>query len=191
MADYSLLTVVNLLLDPHSPALICKTCQYALAVSKSQVTSHLSEKHRISLDSRRHITPLIRSLNILNPTDLPPRHDHSLVHPHLKVYGGYACVSCIYRTINLDKMTRHVSSCCPPPRVPSRRRQDPDAPIRRFFFRPGYAEPATAVPSVWSFTLNFPFHIFLPDLPLLEPCLAAPLALASSLRPPPPFHTSF
>ena len=41
MADYPLLTAVNLVLDPQGPALICKTCQYALALSKSQVTSHL------------------------------------------------------------------------------------------------------------------------------------------------------
>jgi hypothetical protein len=88
MADYSLLTVVNLLLDPQGPALICKTCQYALAVSKSQVTSHLWEKHRTSLESRRDITPLIRSLNIPNPTDIPLRLDNSPVHPHLKVYDG-------------------------------------------------------------------------------------------------------
>jgi hypothetical protein len=27
-------------------------------------------------------------------------------------------------------MTRHVSSCCPPPRAPSRRRQNPDALYR-------------------------------------------------------------
>lgn len=41
MADYPLLTAVNLVFDPDGPALICKTCQYALAVSGSQVTSHL------------------------------------------------------------------------------------------------------------------------------------------------------
>jgi hypothetical protein len=41
MADYSLLTVVNLVFDPDGPALICKACQYALAVSESQVTLHL------------------------------------------------------------------------------------------------------------------------------------------------------
>jgi hypothetical protein len=130
MADNLLLTVVNLLLDPHGPALICKTCQYALAVSKSQVTSHLWEKHRISLESRRDITCLIRSLNIPNPTSLLARPDHCLIHPHLKAYGGYACVSCEYRTINLNKMTRHVSSCCLPPTAPTKRRQNPDALYR-------------------------------------------------------------
>jgi hypothetical protein len=101
MADHSLLTAVNLVLDPRGPALICKTCQYALAVSKSQVTSHLWEKHKISLASRRDITSYIHSLNIPNPVNLPRRPDRSFVHPHLKVYGGYACLSCIYRTINL------------------------------------------------------------------------------------------
>jgi hypothetical protein len=85
----------------------------------------LWETHRISLESRRDITHLIQSLNIPSPATLPRLPDHSLVHPYLRVYSGYACVSCIYRTINLDKMTRHVSSCYPPPSAPSRR-QNPD-----------------------------------------------------------------
>ena len=45
MASDSLLASVNLVFDPRGPALICKTCQYALAVSKSQVTTHLWKKH--------------------------------------------------------------------------------------------------------------------------------------------------
>jgi hypothetical protein len=126
MADYSLLTAVNLVFDPDGPALICKACQYALAVSGSQVTSHLWNKHQIRPESRRDITPLIRSLKIPNPTDIRLRPDKSLVHPHLEVYRGYACLTCKYRTINLETMTRHVSSCCPPPRAPSTRRRNPD-----------------------------------------------------------------
>lgn len=106
MADHSLLTAVNLVLDPGGPALICKTCQYALAVSKSQVTSHSWEKHKISLASRRDITSYIHSLNIPNLVNLPRCPDRSLVHPHLKVYGSYACLSCIYRTIN------HIEARC-------------------------------------------------------------------------------
>jgi hypothetical protein len=126
MADYSVLAAVNLVFDPLGPALICKTCHYALAVSRSRVTSHLWEKHQISAESRRDITLLIRSIQIPNPTEIPLRLDQSLIHPLLKVFRGYACVSCKYRTINLDMMTRHVSSCCSPPRVPSRRRRSPD-----------------------------------------------------------------
>jgi hypothetical protein len=41
MADYSMLTAMNLVFDPNGPALICKACHYALAVSGSQATSHL------------------------------------------------------------------------------------------------------------------------------------------------------
>ncbi len=127
MADYPLLAAVNLVYDPLGPALICKTCQYALAVSKSQVTSHLWEKHSICPESRRDITPLIRSLEISNPTELPLRPDHSLVHPYLQVYHGYTCVTCKHRTINLDTITRHVIYCCPPPRAATApRRRNPD-----------------------------------------------------------------
>lgn len=126
MADYTLLTAVNLVFDPDGPALICRTCQYALAVPRSQVTSHLWNKHQICPGSRRDITLLIRSITIPNPTEIPLRVDQSLIHPALKVFRGYACVSCSYRTINLDMITRHVSSCCAPPCAPSKRRRNPD-----------------------------------------------------------------
>ena len=127
MADYSLLTALNLVFDPDGPALICTTCQYALSVSGSQVTSHLWNKHKIRLESRRALTPLIRSLQIPNPVDIPLRPDESPIHPHLELYRGYACVTCKDRTINLDLITRHVLSCCPPPHAAtSSRRRNPD-----------------------------------------------------------------
>jgi hypothetical protein len=121
----SLLASVNLVFDPQGPALICKTCQYALAVSKSQVTTRLWRKHGICAEPRRDITLLIRSIVIPNPMEIAPRADQSLIHPHLKLFHGYECVTCQYRSINLDTMTRHVSSCCPPC-PPSRRRRNPD-----------------------------------------------------------------
>jgi hypothetical protein len=94
MADYSLLTALNLVFDPDGPALICTTCQYALSVSGSQVTSHLWNKHKISLEPRRALTPLIRSLQIPNPADIPLWPDESPIYPHLELYRGYACVTC-------------------------------------------------------------------------------------------------
>jgi hypothetical protein len=130
MADYSLLTAVDLVFDPDGPALICKVCQYTLAVSRSQVTSHLWNKHQICPESRQDITPLIRSLKIPNSTNIRLRPDKSLVHPHLEVYRGYACLTCKYRTISLEMMTRHVSPCCPPPRALSTRRRNPDDPYQ-------------------------------------------------------------
>ena len=126
MASDSLLASVNLVFDPRGPALICKTFQYALAVSKSQVTTHLWKKHKICAESRRDVTLLIRSIVIPNPLEITPRPDQSLCHPHLKLFRGYDCVSCQYRSINLDMMTCHVSSCCPDPCPPSRRRRNPD-----------------------------------------------------------------
>jgi hypothetical protein len=95
-----------------------------LAVSRSQVTSHLWEKHQISPESRRNITSLIRSLQIPDPTGIPLRPNQSLSHPYLKVYRGYACHTCDSRIINLDTITCHVSSCRPQPL--SRRRKNPD-----------------------------------------------------------------
>jgi hypothetical protein len=93
------------------------------------VATHLLRKHGICAESRRDITLLIRSTEIPNPTKLAPRADQSLIHPYLKVFHGYACVSCQFRSINLDMMTRHVSSCCPPC-PPSRRRRNPDTLYR-------------------------------------------------------------
>lgn len=130
MASDSLLASVNLVFDPRGPALICKTCQYALAVSKSQVTTHLWKKHGILAESRRDVTLLIRSIVIPNPLEIAPRPDESLCHPHLKLFRGYDCVSCQYRSINLDMMTRHVSSCCPDPLPSSRHRRNPDTLYR-------------------------------------------------------------
>jgi hypothetical protein len=127
MADCSLLTALNLSFDPDGPALICTTCKYALAVSGSQVTSHLWNKHKICLESRRDVTPLIRSLQIPHPTDIALRPDESPVHPHLELYRGYTCITCKDRTVNLDLITRHVHSCCPLPRAAtSSRRRNPD-----------------------------------------------------------------
>ena len=106
MADHSSLTAVNIVYDPQGPALICKSCQYALAVSKSQATSNLWEKHRICPESRRDISPLISSLDIPNPIDIRCRPDGVLARPHLEVYCGYACLSCKHRTINLPPSPR-------------------------------------------------------------------------------------
>ncbi|KAH9203751.1 hypothetical protein DL95DRAFT_320797, partial [Leptodontidium sp. 2 PMI_412] len=60
---------------------------------------------------------LIRSLKIPNPTNIRLRSDKSLIHLHLEVYRGYTCLTCKYRIINLETITRHVSSCCSPPRA--------------------------------------------------------------------------
>ena len=126
MANDLFLASLNLFYDPKGPALVCTTCKCALAVSGFQITSHLWNKHQICIESRRAITPLIRSLQIPSPTDISPRPDQSLRHPHLTVYRGYACVTCNSRTINLDTMTRHVLSCRPSIHRPSRRRRNPD-----------------------------------------------------------------
>lgn len=126
MANDPLLASLNLLFDSEGPALVCTTCKYALAVSGSKVTSHLWNKHQIRVESRWSITPLIGSFKLSNPTEICLCPDQSPVHPHLKVYRGYTCLTCRCRTINLDTMTRHVSSCCPPPRAPFTPRRNPD-----------------------------------------------------------------
>jgi hypothetical protein len=54
----------------------------------SHATSHLWEKHQICPESRRDITPFIRSLDIPNPIDIRCRPDDSLSHPHLEAYHG-------------------------------------------------------------------------------------------------------
>src|SRR4051794_16268262 len=102
MAEHPLLASVNLTFDLEGQTLICRTCQYALATSRSQVTSHLWEKHHIPSNGRKGLTAYIRSLNLPDPANIAPRPDGSPIHPTLKLHRGYACRTCKYRTINLD-----------------------------------------------------------------------------------------
>lgn len=98
----------------HEPAQnlnICRRCRYALAPSRSQVTSHLLRKHQVALPVRKGLTTLLRPqrTRFQESACAPPRPDGSAADAHLELLEGYACRRCVYRTVNPTMMRRHQS----------------------------------------------------------------------------------
>ncbi|KAH6689252.1 hypothetical protein BKA61DRAFT_717673 [Leptodontidium sp. MPI-SDFR-AT-0119] len=101
---------LHLYVDPKEQLLICGECGYALAVERSQATSHLRDKHRINQGDRRGLTKHLNARypqGFRNPAGVPLRADGSEIHPRLRVHEGFACYS--YRTVNYHELTKHIS----------------------------------------------------------------------------------
>src|SRR5258706_638927 len=86
----------QLYLDNEEQLLICSRpeCGFALSVSRSQVTSHLRDKHQVPEELRRGLTQHLKNdypHKISDPASAAPRPDGSPVHPMLKLHDGYAC----------------------------------------------------------------------------------------------------
>lgn len=118
---------LGLWVDIQSKLLICTqpTCRYALGSSPTCVTSHLRDKHNLPRHTRKGLSKLLRTLGLYNPTDVDPLADASPEHAKLKVYDGFACCHCPFRTIHLPTMRRHFSATsadsCPSNTPDSRR----------------------------------------------------------------------
>ncbi len=101
---------LSLYFDAEAQLLICGRCGYALAVDRSQATSHLRDKHGVDQGDRRGLTKYLSTQypnGFRNPAEVPLRTDGSDVHPRLVVHEGFAC--CSFRTINYHELTRHIS----------------------------------------------------------------------------------
>jgi hypothetical protein len=110
----SYLARCQLYADLDTRLLICcwPECRFALSTARSQVTTHLREKHRAPEDFRKGLTHYLKHehpYEFADPAAVPPRPDGSDVHPSLQLHNGYACRACSYRTINLLLMSRHIS----------------------------------------------------------------------------------
>lgn len=105
---HKLLAQANLIVDPSGPALIYQTCKYALAVSGTQVTSHLRAKHQTPRHLRSGLTKYIQALSLPDPATIGLRIDGAPTHLWLQVHKGYSCRQCDYRTTSLDLITRYV-----------------------------------------------------------------------------------
>lgn len=107
----NVLEACGLVHEPTQNLIICQRCRYALAPSRSQVTSHLLRKHQVPLPVRKGLTTLLRQqrTRFQEPACAPPRPDGSAADPHLQLLDGYACRRCAYRTVNLTMMRRHLS----------------------------------------------------------------------------------
>ncbi|KJZ69835.1 hypothetical protein HIM_10763 [Hirsutella minnesotensis 3608] len=100
--------------DDTANLLICahKECQHALSVRESRVTTHLRDKHGIPDEARKGLTSFLKALPrpaLREPDDVAPLADGSPEHGLLRVYNGFACRKCPYRTISLQYMRRHFS----------------------------------------------------------------------------------
>ena len=105
-----LLARLHLYVDLKEQLLICGECGYALAVERSQATSHLRDKHHIDHGDRRGLTKHLNTQyphGFRNPAEVPLRADGSDIHPRLAVHEGFACFS--YRTVNYHELTKHIS----------------------------------------------------------------------------------
>ena len=114
MTSTEYLAQFQLYADPNERLLICchDECGYALSVSRSQVTSHLRDKHGVSEELRKGLTRYLNQehpYNFRDPASLPTRPDGSPPHPKLQLHEGYACCLCRYRTINPFRLSRHLS----------------------------------------------------------------------------------
>lgn len=101
--------------DPDARLLICcrPECSFALSTARSQVTSHLREKHGVPDDLRKGLTHYLKHdhpYKFADPASVSPRPDGSAIHPKLQAHDGYACRKCPYRTINPLIMGRHIST---------------------------------------------------------------------------------
>ncbi|KAJ6436771.1 Alpha-galactosidase 2 [Purpureocillium lavendulum] len=78
----------------------------------SRVTTHLRDKHDIPEDARKGLTSFLKALPgppLREPDEAPPRTDGSEEHILLRVYDGFSCRSCAFRTISIQSMRRHFS----------------------------------------------------------------------------------
>jgi hypothetical protein len=106
------LAELQLYADLSEQLLICcrPGCGYALSVERSQVTSHLRDKHNVAADLRRGLTRILKhefASFFRTPAEVAPRADGALVHDKLHLYEGFACRKCRYRTINYSELSRH------------------------------------------------------------------------------------
>lgn len=100
--------------DPDERLLICcrPECGFALSTARSQLTTHLRDKHGVSDALRQRLTHYLKHVHpypFRDPAAVPGRPDGSPVHPKLQEYPGYSCRRCGRRTTNRLLMTRHIS----------------------------------------------------------------------------------
>ena len=114
MTSTNYLAQFQLYANPNERLLICchRECGFALSVARSQVTSHLREKHSVPEELRKGLTQYLNKEHphdFRDPATLPTRSDGSPPHPKLQLHEGYACRLCHYRTTNPFKIAQHLS----------------------------------------------------------------------------------
>ncbi|KAM3448937.1 hypothetical protein NHJ6243_010046 [Beauveria neobassiana] len=84
---------LGLTVDRDAHVLLCcrDDCKTALPVDGSRPSTHLRDKHQVPLEQRKHITNILRQLQLHSPdpAKVQPRPDRSPQHQHLQVVDGY------------------------------------------------------------------------------------------------------
>ncbi|KAJ9412792.1 hypothetical protein QL093DRAFT_2570444 [Fusarium oxysporum] len=113
-SNYTLLDNLQLFYDTGARLLICTrdSCQFALSNGPSRVITHLRDKHNVSTDARKGLNQLLKSLSPgpLDPESALTLADRTAEHDKLRVYEGFACINCQFRTINIQSIRRHQSN---------------------------------------------------------------------------------
>lgn len=104
------LEALGLHLNRPEPAILCRTCGFALTPGGDRVSRHLGEKHGIAKSDRRGLNALIRSLNLPDPRTLPVRPNSSGPHPHLERQRGSACRHCGLRSVSQKVIADYVKA---------------------------------------------------------------------------------
>lgn len=94
-----------LLFDWEKRLVLCRHCHYALAVTGTQVGSHLRQRHQIPIQYRKGLDRFIQRHGFRTPTEVPPRHDGSPKHPGPT---GLRLPPMLYRSTSLECLSRHV-----------------------------------------------------------------------------------
>jgi hypothetical protein len=109
MPNPDVLTTLGLWIEPTEHILRCcrDDCRHAISVDGSRPITHLRDKHNVPLAKRRDLTALLKTMNLRNPDQASPLADGSAEVRPLRLYDGYACRLCNFRTISLQLMKRH------------------------------------------------------------------------------------
>jgi hypothetical protein len=107
------LSKYQLYADPENQLLICchAECGFALAIARSQATTHLRDKHSIEAELRKSIMHHLKHrlpFQFRDPSTVRSRQDGSPTHPQLRLFEGHNCRRCGYRTTSGPQMDRHI-----------------------------------------------------------------------------------
>jgi hypothetical protein len=110
MPSLEVLQSLHLTIDPTANFLICcqQECRYALSPNLTQVSNHLGDKRHILNEVPRQVTQVLNGHLLQDPAQAAPQDDEAPEIVNLRVYGGYVCRSCDFRTINETTARRHV-----------------------------------------------------------------------------------
>jgi hypothetical protein len=105
------LSKYQLYAGPESRLLICchAECGFALAVIRSQATTHLQDKYSVQAELRKSIMHYLKHrvlFQFRDPSTVYSRQDGSPTQ--LRLFEGYNCRRCGYRTISGPRMDRHI-----------------------------------------------------------------------------------